>query len=577
MVTRFICQRSALAFLLIFLVGGLGSAQTTYADPQGRFVIDLPEGWMNKPLVPAPKNKDAVSVFEGEGTSFLVAFNPGVDDLDKLMGQVANQFRSLQVAYEGDLTEMKMNGHPARWGMLKTPLDPGMVFLWGSVVLGRDGAYLVFTTRREKLGPMGAKIEKAFQSIRLPGELVSGVADLTLIKPAPLEQTSKAQPNINYGDSSRLHGDYARAIAYYSEAIELDPRSVEAYLKRAWTYLDWEGKPDYDKALADAAKVIELEPANKLAHFARAKVYLQKARAAEKAKNRKEAQELFDKALSELTLARGADFNSVKLFPNYRFFFNHGSLELLVDTAHAYHGKGDLDRALAAFSDAYESDPPYSLRVDVSLEKLFSEYDKQKRAIDVGDAPRALVLLGKHYVSSSPDLAIRHLTRALGLAHDNGLIYDAYTERSVAHANKGDYVSAIADADNAIKVWDSAWAYENRAEIYVRWGNYNKAISDYTEAIRIQKKNIKKAVSYDNYDLARLYDLYNKRGAAHVRNGSYDRGIADFLEAEKDLLPGQGKAKLYRFVASIYQLKGDAKNADKYLRKAQAQESEIKK
>jgi tetratricopeptide (TPR) repeat protein len=409
--------------------------------------------------------------------------------------------------------------------------------------------------------------------------LLLGALFLLFFSTAAAAQKSRAQSEIDSGDSYLLTRDYAKAVQYYSEAIELDPRSVEAYFKRAWTYLGWEGKADYGKALADASKALDLDPAYKLARFARGKAYLGKARAAKEAKNLKEAEVLFDKAQTELTLAQGADFRAVKLFPNYLFFHkNPPHLELLVDLGHASFGKGDLDRALAAFSSAYETDPPSSLNVDWALRDVFETFRLQKRDFDVGNAPRTLILLGDSYRQNSPNLAIRCFTRALDLASDKGLTYHAYIGRSVAHANKGDFASAIADADNAINIYDFVSSYVNRAEIYEKQGDLNKAVRDYTEAIRTERSSQKERdVAIDRFGVQGLTKLYEKRAWIHFDNGSYDKALADFRTIEKEPnLKGSYKALLYSIIARLYERKGDKNNADKYHKKAQAMDPQGK-
>jgi tetratricopeptide (TPR) repeat protein len=54
-----------------------------------------------------------------------------------------------------------------------------------------------------------------------------------------------------------LRVDYNRAIADYSKAIELDPKSAYVYNKRGSVY---SSKKDYDYAIADYVRAIELEP-----------------------------------------------------------------------------------------------------------------------------------------------------------------------------------------------------------------------------------------------------------------------------------------------------------------------------
>lgn len=602
------------ALLLFLMVAGPGLAQKTYADPQGRFAIDLPEGWKNLPFKPAPTNRDAVSIFEGDGVSFLIGFSPGVGDPGKLVEQAAYPLRHLELYLDGGLSGLSVNGHEARWGVLRTRLDPGMVILCGSVALGRDGAYLNFTTRLEKPASLRAKVERSFRTLRLPGEIVSpageakpvdapswltapatvaqieaatGRAKSAQAAPAPRALNEEAQRQINSADSYLRTAEYAKAIQYYSEAIDADPGAVEAYFKRAWAYLGGQKEADYDKVLGDAAKALEIDPAYKLAHFARGEAYLRKALAAKKAKRPNEAAGLFDKAAADLTLARDADFSAVKLFPNYYFFKDPPALELLFDLGQAHFGKGDLDRALAAYSSVYEQEPfAIKERPYWALMELFYEYDRQNRDIVVGDGPRMLCLVGDHYNTSRPDLAIRVLTRALGLTQDKGFRHDAYSSRSVAHATKGDFASAIADADAAIGIYDFPSSYVNRAKIYEMKGDFDKAFRDHTEAIKIQRKDTREArksgVSQLTVDseTAQLYDLYGGRARLSILAKSWDKAIADYKAMIGMLRPDAAKplAEIYQAMAVIYEAgKGDQKKADAYYRKAQALDPQIKK
>ena len=89
------------------------------------------------------------------------------------------------------------------------------------------------------------------------------------------------------------------------------------------------------------------------------------------------------------------------------------------------------------------------------------------------------------------------------------------TFRSVAYANKGDFTSAIADADSAIATYDFASGYANRAEIYLLKGDVKKAIADYTEAIKVEKKSIEKERKYQDVKPERLLTLFSK-GVASI-------------------------------------------------------------
>jgi hypothetical protein len=174
---------AGLAAVALLAVASIGLSQTTYEDPQGRFVIDLPAGWKLKPVLSGMFKNELVSDFDADGKNFSIAFNHGINDPDRLIKHAASQFRFLEVEFDGEIVEMAVNGHSARWGILKTALDPGMVVLCGSIELGRDGAYLIFTIRVADLPKFKDRIERAFQSLRLPGEELTGVDDVRSVKP----------------------------------------------------------------------------------------------------------------------------------------------------------------------------------------------------------------------------------------------------------------------------------------------------------------------------------------------------------------------------------------------------------
>jgi tetratricopeptide (TPR) repeat protein len=104
-----------------------------------------------------------------------------------------------------------------------------------------------------------------------------------------------------------------------------------------------------------------------------------------------------------------------------------------------------------------------------------------------------------------------------------------YYNRGNAHSKLGEYDKAIADYTEAIRAIrinpDNAKAYVNRAvamllnrgNAYTMLGEYDKAIADYTEAIRIKP---------DYYA-----DAYHNRGYTYKELGEYDKAIADYSEA----------------------------------------------
>ena len=81
-----------------------------------------------------------------------------------------------------------------------------------------------------------------------------------------------------------------------------------------------------------------------------------------------------------------------------------------------------------------------------------------------------------------------------------------------------------------------AWAFNNRGLAYQDKHDYDRAIADYDEAIRLDPK----------YDPA-----FNNRGAAYLAKGGHDRAIADLNEAIR-LDPRDSGQYLNRGLANLY-------------------------
>src|SRR3954470_22412600 len=88
------------------------------------------------------------------------------------------------------------------------------------------------------------------------------LACLSLVR---LNAATTDDPTVR-GDTALDAGDYAAAVAAYTEAIARDPKNARIYMARAGAY-DQLG--DMDKALADANEAIKLDPKNAEAWVAR--------------------------------------------------------------------------------------------------------------------------------------------------------------------------------------------------------------------------------------------------------------------------------------------------------------------
>jgi tetratricopeptide (TPR) repeat protein len=91
----------------------------------------------------------------------------------------------------------------------------------------------------------------------------------------------------------------------------------------------------------------------------------------------------------------------------------------------------------------------------------------------------------------------------------------AFDNRGVAYRLKGEYDHALQDYEQAIRLNpDNANAFNNRGIIYRIKGNYDHAIADYDEAIWLKNSDFPAA-------------FYN-RALAYDDKGEYDRALTDF-------------------------------------------------
>ena len=117
-----------------------------------------------------------------------------------------------------------------------------------------------------------------------------------------------------------------------------------------------------------------------------------------------------------------------------------------------------------------------------------------------------------------PDLSIGACTWLLQsgrIAGEN--IPIALYNRGVARSETGDYDRAIEDYTAALRIRPDAYkALSNRGGAWYKKGDYDRAIEDYTAVLGIEPDD---------------YQALTNRGVAWGRKGDYDRAISDYTAA----------------------------------------------
>ncbi len=345
-------------------------------------------------------------------------------------------------------------------------------------------------------------------------------------KPKAIEDLKKAAELFaaqgNKGDAFRSQGsmwmlqkDYPKAIAAFSQAIQLNPKDTDAYNERGMTRVN---SGDLQGALADYNKSLSLQPSDAYAYMGRGFTHLK----------------LQDK------VSAIADVNqAINIAPNYALpylilgviHYNFGDTAKAVtvlkkaskllaaqgNQAYAYGSEGfassisnNYSAAIDSFTKAIQANPKdaemYVLRGDVYLAKE----DYQKALADYSQAIRI-----------NPNYA------------------NAYTSRASIQFQKKDFQGALADLNKALSL-DSSQdkAYFFRAMISIQQQNRSQAQAD-----------IKKAIQFAYNDA----DGYIYKGFERVLQGDRQGALNNFQQSA-NLYQKRGDKNSYRQVTELIRM-----------------------
>ena len=105
------------------------------------------------------------------------------------------------------------------------------------------------------------------------------------------------------------------------------------------------------------------------------------------------------------------------------------------------------------------------------------------------------------------------LTEAIRLNPNHA---EAFTNRGFVYLYKTDNDRAIRDFSQAIRLRPNSDLFANRGLAYFNKSDYDHAIQDYDEAIRLSSSDA---------------ELFNNRGIAYAAKSNYDRAIQDYDQA----------------------------------------------
>lgn len=145
------------------------------------------------------------------------------------------------------------------------------------LILNQDREKKIKRVER-KLSEMMSSAQEGKFSIDLTRALANDDADIRIFALSQIIRTHKDKPYTSYAYNNRGceyddKGDYSKAIADYTKAIQLKPDYAEAYNNRGNSYSDIE---EIDKAIEDYSKAIEVNPDYYVAYSNRAGIFIDK-------------------------------------------------------------------------------------------------------------------------------------------------------------------------------------------------------------------------------------------------------------------------------------------------------------
>lgn len=413
----------------------------------------------------------------------------------------------------GQITSRLQNPENGYALMFTNPTIPGTS---GGPMLDEDGRLVgingkaIFDQRTQRTFSFGIPIN-SFQSTR------NTLKPLEESSPTVAQQPT-AEGLISLGGSKANQGDYQGALAYYNQALRIDPNNVDAYFRRGIAFFEIK---DYQAAIKDFNQVVRLSPDNDLAYFLRG--------LARSFANDKQG------AIEDYTQA-------IRLNAQYAEAYNNRGVE--------YEALGDYQKAIADYTESIrlknpELHLPYRNRGDVNYKlknypAAIADYDKAlsfleysgigvrfvdhegKPGMFIGGisnnspASQSVLKVGDQVIALNGKSTLNKTAEELNQIIDTQIRNQKILQVTLKIKREGEREFEVTLTKASITNPESASIYYLRGKVRRELKDYQGAISDFTQAIERKPDYV---------------DAYNNRGIIYDDLKDYQKAIADYNRA----------------------------------------------
>lgn len=363
-----------------------------------------------------------------------------------------------------------------------------------------------------------------------------------------------AQEYMDWGYDKFKHGDYAKSINDFNNAIAENPNYAEAYAQRGFAR---QLLKDNIGAFEDLEKAFKLDSNNttykgsyqtlkKLIEKTKADIIVATRDLSINPKNilayqnrglSKEFLSDIDGAIVDYTKAVELDKNNPILYSkladleyqasNYQNAMNHYSQAIILKeknnlpTTEEYYQRGLVNKAMHLYTNAIADLDKALQSANIDRKSLFI-YQKGMIYYEIEDYKNAVNILGQLPVNEAQ------------ANYDNNIAYAQIYYYSAQYYDQTTIYNQTPTSMNQIILLypSNKYAYNTRGIIYFGYKNYQAALSDFEMAVKLDPnyaeatKNIKTARAYLQNN-----QYYIDQGHAYMNEGKYNLAISAYTQA----------------------------------------------